>query len=117
MVYCNKNSLPASIIRFCTKIHFKFFCIIFLSAFVTDLYSQSIIFNHLTSNNGLSNNYVSDIFQDRYGFLWFATDDGLIGLTDMTLTFTETIHWIKIQFRIIAFYHFQKMQMAIADWH
>ncbi len=77
MVYCNKNSLPASIIRFCTKIHFKFFCIIFLSAFVTDLYSQSIIFNHLTSNNGLSNNYVSDIFQDRYGFLWFATDDGL----------------------------------------
>ena len=77
MVYYNKNSLPATIIRFCTKILFGFFCIIFLSASATELYSQSIIFNHLTTNNGLSNNYVSDIFQDKYGFLWFATDDGL----------------------------------------
>ena len=77
MVYYNKNSLPITTIRFCTIILFRFFCIIFLSVFVTELYSQSIIFNHLTTNNGLSNNFVSDIFQDREGFLWFATDDGL----------------------------------------
>lgn len=42
-----------------------------------DLKCQSILFNHLTTNNGLSNNFVSDIIQDKYGFLWFATDDGL----------------------------------------
>lgn len=42
-----------------------------------DLISQSIVFNRLTTNNGLSNNYVSSIIQDRFGFLWFGTDDGL----------------------------------------
>lgn len=31
----------------------------------------------LNSNDGLSQNTVHDILQDRYGFLWFATDDGL----------------------------------------
>ena len=39
--------------------------------------SQSLNFNRLTTNNGLSNNYVSNLIQDRLGFLWFATDDGL----------------------------------------
>jgi len=39
--------------------------------------AQSILFNHLKTNNGLSNNYVSDIIQDNTGFLWFATEDGL----------------------------------------
>ena len=39
--------------------------------------AQSISFNRLTTNNGLSNNYVSNLIQDRLGFLWFATDDGL----------------------------------------
>jgi len=39
--------------------------------------AQSINFNRLTTNNGLSNNYVSNLIQDRLGFLWFATDDGL----------------------------------------
>lgn len=40
-------------------------------------YSQSISFNHLSTANGLSNNSVNDIIQDRTGFLWLATDDGL----------------------------------------
>ncbi len=39
--------------------------------------AQSINFNRLTTNNGLSNNYISNLIQDRLGFLWFATDDGL----------------------------------------
>lgn len=50
-------------------------CLIF--GFSQNILSQSILFNHLTTNNGLSNNFVSDIIQDRTGFLWFATDDGL----------------------------------------
>ncbi len=41
------------------------------------LNAQSINFNRITTNNGLSNNYVSSIIQDQLGFLWFATDDGL----------------------------------------
>ena len=43
----------------------------------TQLISQSIYFNHLTTEDGLSNNNVFDIVQDQIGFLWFATDDGL----------------------------------------
>lgn len=39
--------------------------------------AQSINYNRLTTNDGLSNNYVSNLIQDRLGFLWFATDDGL----------------------------------------
>lgn len=50
-------------------------CVIIIST--TNLFSQSLPFKQLTTNNGLSNNFVSDIFQDRTGFLWFATDDGL----------------------------------------
>ncbi len=43
----------------------------------TVVFSQSIYFNHLTTEDGLSNNIVFDLIQDRFGFLWFATDDGL----------------------------------------
>lgn len=34
-------------------------------------------FSHLTPNDGLSQGYVVDILQDRRGFMWFATRDGL----------------------------------------
>ena len=40
-------------------------------------FSQSITFNHLTVENGLSSNTVYSIIQDQAGFLWFGTDDGL----------------------------------------
>ncbi len=34
-------------------------------------------FEQLSTSAGLSNNTVYDLIQDRFGFLWFATDDGL----------------------------------------
>ena len=34
-------------------------------------------FAHLTTNDGLSQSYVTEILQDRRGFMWFATRDGL----------------------------------------
>lgn len=39
--------------------------------------AQSIHFNRLNTSNGLSNNNVYDILQDKYGFIWLATEDGL----------------------------------------
>lgn len=41
------------------------------------LFSQSLPFKQLTTNNGLSNNNVYNIIQDKTGFIWFTTDDGL----------------------------------------
>src|SRR5690606_23200066 len=34
-------------------------------------------FSHLSIEKGLSNNSVNAVYKDRYGFMWFGTDDGL----------------------------------------
>jgi ligand-binding sensor domain-containing protein/signal transduction histidine kinase len=44
---------------------------------VTDDRLSSLKFTHLTTNDGLSQGYVTAILQDRRGFMWFATRDGL----------------------------------------
>jgi ligand-binding sensor domain-containing protein/serine phosphatase RsbU (regulator of sigma subunit) len=38
---------------------------------------NDITFKHLTINEGLSNGSVTCIFQDKKGFMWFGTQDGL----------------------------------------
>ncbi|MCD2421892.1 response regulator [Niabella pedocola] len=43
----------------------------------TICYGQRISFNHLTSENGLSNNSVLSITQDTQGFIWLGTTNGL----------------------------------------
>jgi len=40
-------------------------------------FAQEIAFNHLTVQSGLSNNKVNTVIQDRTGFIWFGTEDGL----------------------------------------
>ena len=50
------------------------FCLIL----ITELFSQQrILFNHLTVEDGLSQSSVTCIFQDKKGFMWFGTQDGL----------------------------------------
>ena len=39
--------------------------------------NKSVFFSHLTTNDGLSQSYVNCILKDKYGFLWFGTEDGL----------------------------------------
>ncbi len=39
--------------------------------------NENIKFKHLSSDNGLSQNFVSCILQDKKGFMWFGTKDGL----------------------------------------
>jgi signal transduction histidine kinase/ligand-binding sensor domain-containing protein/DNA-binding response OmpR family regulator len=51
--------------------------LLFISVFIANLFSQSLNFNNLSVKNGLSNNKVVAILQDKSGFLWFATEDGL----------------------------------------
>lgn len=38
---------------------------------------HTLRFDHLTVSQGLSNHIIYDILQDRQGYLWFATDNGL----------------------------------------
>jgi len=38
---------------------------------------EDINFTTLTTRDGLSSNNINAIIKDRYGFMWFATDDGL----------------------------------------
>lgn len=38
---------------------------------------NSIKFKHISVDNGLSQNFVTCIFQDSKGFMWFGTQDGL----------------------------------------
>src|SRR5690349_10642895 len=40
-------------------------------------YSQNIRFEHLSLEEGLSQSVVTSILQDRTGFLWIGTQDGL----------------------------------------
>jgi len=43
----------------------------------TNLQAGEIMFEHISSNQGLSNNLVRDIIQDEKGYLWMATSGGL----------------------------------------
>ena len=49
-----------------------------LSLPFTGAHSQEkIVFHHLTVKDGLSQGGVNCVLQDRYGFMWFGTQDGL----------------------------------------
>jgi ligand-binding sensor domain-containing protein len=58
--------IPKQIVCFITC------CILFLN-----MYGQNIAFNHLTVEHGLSNNSILSIAQDRQGFMWYGTNNGL----------------------------------------
>jgi signal transduction histidine kinase/CheY-like chemotaxis protein/ligand-binding sensor domain-containing protein len=54
----------------------NFFAVIFILA-LTPAFSQKIKFEHLSVKQGLSQANVWDIYQDKFGFMWIGTEDGL----------------------------------------
>lgn len=60
---------------------FKNFLLLLLFALIFSTGSQaqqeSINFTAITTREGLASNTVNAILKDRYGFLWFGTEDGL----------------------------------------
>ena len=54
-----------------------FFLVSLFSGLQELIAQQEIYFDHLDVPQGLSSSNVRSICQDRYGFLWLATDDGL----------------------------------------
>ena len=57
---------------------FKPFCICFLLlCSISGLGQEIIDFKHITTKDGLSQSDVNDIYQDKFGYMWFGTHDGL----------------------------------------
>lgn len=57
----------------------KFFIIVFPLLVTSSSLAQAdkFRFEHISTSGGLSSNSITDILQDSYGFIWFATDLGL----------------------------------------
>ncbi len=51
--------------------------LIILNMYFDNVLSQNQHFRQITVKNGLSNSYVNCLLQDRNGFIWIGTDDGL----------------------------------------
>lgn len=58
-------------------LHYCIFLCVFYVFFSIDVSSQENINTFLSIDNGLVNNEVTTIEQDKYGFLWFGTRGGL----------------------------------------
>ena len=65
------NQLKLNIVR----------CVLLFALFVAHsfLYAQknNFSFDHLGIRDGLSQSYVNCVVQDKHGFMWFGTQDGL----------------------------------------
>lgn len=55
--------------------HWFFLCIYFCFAIATN--GQEISFKHLSTQDGIPQNTTYSIIQDKAGFMWFGTQDGL----------------------------------------
>lgn len=55
----------------------KIILYLFLILFTSSSFAQQVKFKQLTMEDGLSNNKVYTVIQDRNGFIWFGTSDGL----------------------------------------
>ena len=56
----------------------KIQCLLLISFVISNVYSQQRLdFNYIGGKDGLTENVVNDIIQDKNGFIWLATNDGL----------------------------------------
>ncbi len=60
--------------------------VVFVCTMANAAAQQEINFTSLTTKNGLSSNTVNAILKDRYGLMWFATEDGLNKYDGNTVT-------------------------------
>jgi ligand-binding sensor domain-containing protein len=66
--------------------YFKLILILVIFPKILSAQYDNIKFDHITVDDGLSNNFVRSIVQDNMGFMWFATEDGLNKFDGYTFT-------------------------------
>ncbi len=55
------------------------FCAVFGRKFHGDVFTaQNFSIRHWTTSNGLPQNTINGIFQDSLGYIWMATNEGLV---------------------------------------
>jgi len=54
-----------------------FFTLIFSIITIQNVYSQQLNFSHFSSEKGLSQSVINCIYQDKKGFIWIGTQNGL----------------------------------------
>jgi len=77
------------------KKYYVLYVFILLLPTISQSNSENIKFNHITTNNGLSQNSVKCITQDYLGFMWFGTNDGLNKFDGNSFTIYKNIHGQK----------------------
>lgn len=71
-------SNPASIVMFTAQRNTKFlFLSILLVTVALNVFSQDYSYIHYDTRDGLAGSLVYDAIQDKEGFMWFATENGL----------------------------------------
>ncbi|UCE05437.1 MAG: hypothetical protein JSW07_17750, partial [bacterium] len=66
-------------------------CLLFFLPLLSFSQTHDIQFEHITTKDGLSNNSVKCILQDRQGFMWFSTEAGLNKFDGYNFTLYEHI--------------------------
>jgi ligand-binding sensor domain-containing protein/serine phosphatase RsbU (regulator of sigma subunit) len=70
---------------YCIRI-IVFLLVVFPITFQAQTFSESTRFKHLSVSDGLSDNYVGAVLQDKEGFMWIGTSDGLNKYDGYTFT-------------------------------
>ena len=71
------NYLAFFMFRFLSKIKSLLVLLTIFNPAFHYIFCQTIHFKQINTVDGLANNNINDIIQDKIGFIWFATDDGL----------------------------------------
>ncbi len=62
----------------CLRLKFVFFVVFFVVIVCGEPYAKSLKFERFSNKEGFNQNSINVIEQDKYGFLWFGTPNGLI---------------------------------------
>jgi len=60
---------------------------------------SNLLFRYLTLEDGLPNNKVNAVTADKYGFMWFGTNDGIVRYDGLNMKYYAQDHLIGNQAR------------------